>query len=313
MSEILSIDPEIQLPEKITKKLLAAKQPTWCPGCGDHSILAAYFKLLEKLQLPREKIVTLSGIGCSSRFPYFVNTHGVHFLHGRILPFATGLSLSRPDLHLFVFSGDGDCFSIGGNHLDHTARKNPNMTYLIMDNTVYGMTKKQTSPTSPKGFVSKTDPLGSIDEPINPMKRLISSGATFVARTSASNIAHVMQMLERAQAHKGFSVIECLSECTQFNKGSFEGLNPRKGGEFRIIEEKRFDGTPEDEARHDVTDEVAAYRLADEPWPGSFGVFIQKDRPTRSEASAAINERVRNRNPGKTDRDHLVDAFERFS
>ena len=147
-------------------------------------------------------------IGCSSRFPYFVNAYGVHFLHGRAAPFATGVSLMRPDLHIFVFGGDGDAFSIGGNHLDHVARKNVKMTYVIMDNFVYGLTKKQTSPTSPLGFKSKTDPTGAFDQPINPMKKLVANGATFVARTHSHLPNHVMEMMEKAMQHDGFSVIE---------------------------------------------------------------------------------------------------------
>jgi len=132
-------------------------------GCGDFAVLAVFYKILEKLQIPHEKIVTIAGIGCSSRFPYFVNSHGIHFIHGRALPLATGVSLSRPDVHVFAFGGDGDGFSIGGNHLEHCARKNPNITYVIMDNFVYGLTKKQTSPTSPIGYKSKTDPTGAVE------------------------------------------------------------------------------------------------------------------------------------------------------
>ena len=133
--------------EKLTKKAITADLPTWCPGCGDFAVLAAFYKVLEKRNLEHEKIVTLAGIGCSSRFPYFVNGHGAHYIHGRAVPLASGISLARPDLHVFLFGGDGDGFSIGGNHLDHGARKNINMTYFIMDNFVYGLTKKQTSPT----------------------------------------------------------------------------------------------------------------------------------------------------------------------
>jgi 2-oxoglutarate ferredoxin oxidoreductase subunit beta len=136
----------------LTKKEIAADHPTWCPGCGDFSVLALYFKLIEKRKLWHEKITTVAGIGCSSRFPYFVQAHGVHYIHGRALSFASGISLSRPDLHVFVFGGDGDAFSIGGNHFTHTARKNIKLTYVVMDNWVYGLTKKQTSPTSPLGF-----------------------------------------------------------------------------------------------------------------------------------------------------------------
>jgi len=269
--------------EKLTKKDLTADHPTWCPGCGDFAVLAAFYKVLEKLQIPHEKIVTIAGIGCSSRFPYFVNSHGLHYIHGRALPLATGVSISRPDLHVFVFGGDGDGFSIGGNHVDHAARKNVNLTYIIMDNFVYGLTKKQTSPTSPIGFKSKTDPGGSKDRPINPMKKLIAGGATFVARTHAAQVKHMMEMFERAIMHPGFSVVETLSECVVFYKGSFDDGNPRKGGVFEEIDEKKWDGTPEDEKRHDVTDESSAYAIADLQYPGKFGVFYEKDDvPTKN-------------------------------
>lgn len=268
--------------EKLTKKALTADHPTWCPGCGDFAVLASFYKVLERLQIPHEKIVTIAGIGCSSRFPYFVNSHGVHFIHGRALPFATGVSLSRPDLHVFVFGGDGDGFSIGGNHLNHAARKNVKLTYVIMDNFVYGLTKKQTSPTSPQGYRSKTDPAGAIDQPVNPMKQLIGAGATFIARTHAMQVNHMCEMFERAIRHDGFSVIECLSECVMFYPGAFDSSVPRKGGTFEIIDERKWDGTPEDESRHDVTDDVAAWRLAGEPFPGKFGVFYEVDRPTKN-------------------------------
>jgi len=270
-------------PKKLTKKDLTADHPTWCPGCGDFAVRAAFFKVLEKLQYPHEKICTIAGIGCSSRFPYFVNGHGVHFIHGRALPLATGVSLSRPDLHVFAFGGDGDGYSIGGNHLDHAARKNVNLTYVVMDNFVYGLTKMQTSPTSPKGFKSKTDPTGSIDQPINPMKKLVYGGASFVARTHATQVKHMMQVFERAILHPGFSVVEVLSECVVFYPGIFDDGNPRKGGEFEIIEEKVGDGSSEDDARHDVTDGNAAYELASLQYPGKFGVFYQDRRPTKNE------------------------------
>ena len=274
----------------LTKKELSADTPTWCPGCGDFSVLALYFKLIEKRKLWHEKITTIAGIGCSSRFPYFVQAHGVHYIHGRALSFASGVSLSRPDLHVFVFGGDGDAFSIGGNHLLHTARKNIRMTYVIMDNWVYGLTKKQTSPTSPLGFKSKTDLWGAVDQPINPMKLLISSGASFVARTTHTNPAHVLQMMEAAMDHDGFSVIECLSECVEFYEGAFDAANPRKGGQFALV--------PPD---HDVTDEHAAYKLADVPFPGYFGVFYNVNRPTKNanerKIVAEAQERVKGLEP----------------
>ena len=236
------VAPETTPRPRYTKKEISGDQPTWCPGCGDYSLLSVYLKLMEKRQVPREKIVTVSGIGCSSRFPYFVNAHGAHFLHGRAIPFAAGISLARPDLHVFAFSGDGDALSIGGNHLDHAARKNIKMTLVVMDNSVYGLTKHQTSPTSPVGFRSKTDPAGAVDRPVNPLKKLIAAGATFLARTNASMPAHVMEMMEAAMNHDGFSVIHCLSECAQFYPGAFDQTNPRRGGDFKPV--------PSD---HDVT------------------------------------------------------------
>lgn len=272
---------------------LRSDRPTWCPGCGDYTVLDAYFRLCERLQIPREKIVTVSGIGCSSRFPYFVQAHGVHFIHGRAVAFASGLSLSRPDLHVVVFSGDGDAYSIGGNHLEHTARKNIHMTLVVMDNMVYGLTKKQTSPTSPMGFKSKTDPTGSIDIPTNPMQKLLAAGATFVARTSHSNPQHLLQIMERAMDHRGFSVIECLSECVEFHPGAFDAANSRKGGQFTIIEEKKNDGTPEDEKRHDPSDGAAAYKLATLPFPGVFGVFYDVKQPAKNDREQQLIDTAR--------------------
>ncbi|HEX4084660.1 MAG TPA: thiamine pyrophosphate-dependent enzyme [Chthoniobacteraceae bacterium] len=297
---------------KVTKKDLTADHPTWCPGCGDFAVLAAYYKMIERIQLPHENIVTLAGIGCSSRFPYFVNTHGGHFIHGRAVPLASGVSLSRPDLHVFLFGGDGDAFSIGGNHLEHGARKNINLTYVIMDNFVYGLTKKQTSPTSPLGFKSKTDPTGAIDQPVNPVKKLLAAGATFIARTHSTQINHMIQMMERALNHNGFSVVECLSECVEFYPGAFDAGNPRKGGEFRLIEEKKWDGTPEDEQRHDVTDEIAAYKLASLPFPGAFGVFYESDRPSKNALEKKWSEASRAKlgNPG--DLELLQSTFDRM-
>jgi len=285
----------------LTKKELAADHPTWCPGCGDFSVLALYFKLIEKRKLWHEKITTIAGIGCSSRFPYFVQAHGVHYIHGRALAFASGVSLSRPDLHVFVFGGDGDAFSIGGNHLLHTARKNIRMTYVIMDNWVYGLTKKQTSPTSPVGFKSKTDQWGAVDQPINPMKLLISSGASFVARTTHTNPNHVMQMMEASMDHDGFSVIECLSECVEFYEGAFDAANPRKGGQFNLVP-----------ADHDVTDEHAAYKLADAGFPGYFGVFYNVNRPTKNANEQKIVADARERVKGLEPWQILRKNFERL-
>ena len=297
----------------LTRKILAADHPTWCPGCGDFAVLASFYRVLEKLQYPHEKIVTFAGIGCSSRFPYFVNTHGGHFIHGRALPFAAGISLGSDDLHVFVFGGDGDGFSIGGNHLVHTARKNVAITYVIMDNSVYGLTKKQTSPTSPIGFKSKTDPTGAIDQPINPMRTLLNSGASFVARSHATQVNHMTEMMLRAAQHPGFSVVEILSECVEFFEGAFDAAVPRKGGAWTLIEEKRHDGSPEDAARHDVTDEIAAFKLASLAWPGAFGVFYEnKTRKTKNALEAELIVKAKERSKNATDLQSLQATFARM-
>lgn len=285
----------------LTKKELAADHPTWCPGCGDFSVLALYFKLIEKAKLHHEKIVSVSGIGCSSRFPYFVQAHGAHFIHGRALPFAGGVSLARPDLHVFAFSGDGDAFSIGGNHFSHTARRNINMTLVVMDNWVYGLTKKQTSPTSPLGFKSKTDTWGAFDHPINPLKQAIAAGATFVARTTHTNPNHVLQMMEAALQHDGFSFIECLSECVEFYEGAFDASNPRKGGVFNLVP-----------ADHDVTNEIAAYKLADAPFPGHFGIYYKVGRPTKNAKEAEVSRTLREKLKGLQDWEILQKTFDRL-
>jgi 2-oxoglutarate ferredoxin oxidoreductase subunit beta len=270
----------------LTKKELAADHPTWCPGCGDFSVLALYFKLLEKRKLQQDNFTTIAGIGCSSRFPYFVQAHGVHYIHGRALALASGVSLSRPDQHVFVFGGDGDAFSIGGNHFNHTARKNIRMTYVVMDNWVYGLTKKQTSPTSPLGFKSKTDQWGAVDHPINPMKQAISAGATFVARTTHTNPNHVLQMMEAAMDH---------------DEGAFDASNPRKGGVFNLVP-----------PAHDVTDEQAAYKLAGEPFPGSFGIFYKATRATKNAKEAGINQAAREKVKGLKDWQILQKTFDRL-
>jgi 2-oxoglutarate ferredoxin oxidoreductase subunit beta len=285
----------------LTKKEIAADHPTWCPGCGDFSVLALYFKLIEKRKLWQERITTISGIGCSSRFPYFVQAYGAHYIHGRSLPFASGVSLSRPDLHVFVFGGDGDLFSIGGNHFTHTARKNIKLTCVAMDNQVYGLTKKQTSPTSPLGFKSKTDVGGALDYPINPVKQAIAAGASFIARTTASNPNHLLQVMDAAMDHDGFSFIQCLSECVEFYEGAFDAANPRKGGQFSVVP-----------ADHDVTDENAAYKLASEAFPGYFGVFYKVNKPTKNAKEAALNAGVRDKLQGLKDFQILQKTFERM-
>jgi 2-oxoglutarate/2-oxoacid ferredoxin oxidoreductase subunit beta len=285
----------------LTKKEIAADHPTWCPGCGDFSVLALYYKLIEKRKIWHEKVTTVAGIGCSSRFPYFVQAHGAHFIHGRALPFASGVSLSRPDLHVFAFSGDGDAFSIGGNHFSHTARKNVKMTLVVMDNWVYGLTKKQTSPTSPLGFKSKTDTWGAIDQPINPIRQALAAGATFVARTTHTNPNHLLAMMEAALDHDGFSFIQCLSECVEFYEGAFDASNPRKGGKFNEV--------PKD---HDSSDDLAAYKLAGEAFPGYFGIFYKNSRPSKNALEAKVNADSRAKFAGMADWQILQKTFDKM-
>ena len=286
----------------LTREQLKADRPTWCPGCGDFAVLAMYQKFLVDKNYPQEKIATLSGIGCSSRFPYFINTHSVHFIHGRIIAFATGLSLTRPDLFPFVIIGDGDAFSIGGNHLNHAARKNVNLNVIILNNQVYGLTKKQTSPTSPVGFRSKTDPWGSHVMPVNPARQIIGSGATFFARTSASNPKHMLAMMERMAAHEGFSALEVLSECPQFHKGAFDGASGGKGGAFVEVPES-----------HDVTSESAAFALAERPFPGDFGVFYEVRRPTLNEMEQEITLKLVGSTGPRTVVERLQASFNRLT
>ena len=302
--ETASDTPTLETPssQSMTRDTLKADRPTWCPGCGDFSVLAMYQKFLVDRSYPQEKLVTLSGIGCSSRFPYFINTHSVHFIHGRIIPFATGLSLTRPELFPFVIIGDGDAFSIGGNHLNHAARKNVNLNVIILNNQVYGLTKKQTSPTSPVGFRSKTDPWGSRMNPVNPARQVIGAGATFFARASAANPKHLLQMYERMAAHNGFSVLEVLSECVQFYKGAFDGASGGKGGGFVEIGED-----------HDVKNEGAAFALAERPFPGAFGVFYEVDHPTLNEMEQENIQAVPPADRGLTAVEKLRVSFDRLT
>lgn len=192
----------------------------WCPGCGDYSILAQMKKVLPELGVPREKIVFISGIGCSSRFPYYVNTYGMHSIHGRAPTFATGLKTTRPDLMVWVITGDGDALSIGGNHFIHCLRRNLDINIVLFNNRIYGLTKGQYSPTSVEGQITKSTPMGSIDHPLNPLSVAIASEATFVARSVDAHVKHLGEMLTRAAAHKGTSLVEVYQNCNVFNDGA---------------------------------------------------------------------------------------------
>ena len=196
----------------------------WCPGCGDYAVLAAVQGFMPELGIPREDIVFVSGIGCSSRFPYYMNTYGMHSIHGRAPAIATGLSTSRPDLTVFVVTGDGDALSIGGNHLIHALRRNVNLTILLFNNRIYGLTKGQYSPTSEQGKITKSTPMGSLDNPFNPVSLALGAEATFVARTLDSDRKHLTQVLRAATEHTGTSLVEIYQNCNIFNDGAFDLL-----------------------------------------------------------------------------------------
>jgi 2-oxoglutarate ferredoxin oxidoreductase subunit beta len=196
----------------------------WCPGCGDYAILAAVQGFMPELNIPRENIVFISGIGCSSRFPYYMNTYGMHSIHGRAPAIATGLSTSRPDLKVFVVTGDGDALSIGGNHLIHALRRNVNLTILLFNNRIYGLTKGQYSPTSEQGKITKSTPMGSLDNPFNPVSLALGAEATFVGRTLDSDRKHLTTVLRAATEHHGTSLVEIYQNCNIFNDGAFDLL-----------------------------------------------------------------------------------------
>ena len=208
-----------------TKKDWSTDQEVrWCPGCGDYSILTAVQMLLPELGVARENTVFVSGIGCSSRFPYYMNTYGVHSIHGRAPALATGIAVARPDLDVWVITGDGDGLSIGGNHLIHTLRRNVNLTILLFNNQIYGLTKGQYSPTSEVGKVTKSTPFGSVDTPFNPISLALGAEATFVARTHDLDRKHMMETIRRAHAHRGAAFVEIYQNCNVFNDGAFDGI-----------------------------------------------------------------------------------------
>ena len=215
-------------PKKLTKKDYQSDQEVrWCPGCGDYAILSCVQMAFAKMGLPREKIVFVSGIGCSSRFPYYMNTYGFHTIHGRAMPIATGVKLANPDLQVWVVTGDGDSLSIGGNHLIHALRRNVDLKILLFDNRIYGLTKGQTSPTSEAGKVTKSTPFGSLERPVLPVSVALSAEATFVARSADVNLPHLQEILCRAAAHKGSAFIQILQNCVIFNDGAFRKVTDR--------------------------------------------------------------------------------------
>lgn len=226
----------IELPVLKPSDFASDQDVRWCPGCGDYSILAQMKKVLPTLGVPREKMVFISGIGCSSRFPYYVNTYGLHSIHGRAPAIATGLKCARPDLMVWVVTGDGDGLSIGGNHLMHCIRRNLDINIVMFNNRIYGLTKGQYSPTSPLGKVTKSTPMGAIDNPLHPLSIAIGCEATFVARSIDTNIKHLEMTLKRAAEHRGTSFVEVYQNCNVFNDGAFEYATDKASKSDTVIE-----------------------------------------------------------------------------
>lgn len=223
------------LPVMTAKDFASDQEIRWCPRCGDYSILAQMKKVLPTLGIPKEKFCFVSGIGCSSRFPYYMNTYGFHTIHGRAPAVATAVKLAQPDLQVWVITGDGDALSIGGNHLMHVIRRNVDLNIILFNNQIYGLTKGQYSPTSPVGKKTKSTPLGSIDNPLSPISFAMGCEATFVARSVDVDIKHLAMVLERAAHHKGTSFVEVYQDCNIFNSGAFEYASDKKQKADNII------------------------------------------------------------------------------
>jgi 2-oxoglutarate ferredoxin oxidoreductase subunit beta len=222
-------------PVTTAKDWASDQEVRWCPGCGDYSILTAVRMLMPELGVAPENTVFVSGIGCSSRFPYYLNTYGVHSIHGRAPAVATGLAMARPDLDVWVITGDGDGLSIGGNHLIHALRRNVNLTILLFNNQIYGLTKGQYSPTSEVGKITKSTPFGSIDPPFNPLSVVIGAEATFVARTHDMDRQHMIEVFRRAHDHRGASFVEIYQNCNVFNDGAFEAITSKQTRDGMLI------------------------------------------------------------------------------
>jgi 2-oxoglutarate/2-oxoacid ferredoxin oxidoreductase subunit beta len=226
---------EIDVPITTKKDWSSDQEVRWCPGCGDYSILSAVQLLMPDLGVRRENTVFVSGIGCAARFPYYMNTYGMHSIHGRAPAIATGLAMARPDLDVWVIGGDGDMLSIGGNHLIHALRRNVNITILMFNNQIYGLTKGQYSPTSETGKVTKSTPFGSLDQPFNPLSVALGAEASFVARTHDMDRQHMMETFRRAHAHRGSAFVEIYQNCNVFNDGAFETITSKQNRAGMLI------------------------------------------------------------------------------
>jgi 2-oxoglutarate/2-oxoacid ferredoxin oxidoreductase subunit beta len=310
----MSMAEENGAPVKLARKDFQSDQEVrWCPGCGDYGILTAIQLLMPELNVKPEEMVFVSGIGCAARLPYYMNTYGVHGIHGRAPALATGVALARPDLHVWVIGGDGDMLSIGGNHLIHALRRNVNLNILLFNNQIYGLTKGQYSPTSEVGKVTKSTPFGSLDSPFNPISVAIGAEASFVARTHDMDRKHMQEMFRRAHEHKGASFVEVYQNCNVFNDGAFDtilnkdarpdmlinlvhgqpirfgteqqfGVVVNEYGEAKIVNVDDFGADRllvHDEHRVDPSLAFALSRLADHPdTPTPVGVFRAVERPS---------------------------------
>ena len=306
------------------KDFVSDQEVRWCPGCGDYAILAQMQRVLPELGIPKEKIVFVSGIGCSSRFPYYMNTYGIHSIHGRAPTLATGLKVANPDLHVWVITGDGDSLSIGGNHLLHLLRRNVDLNIILFNNRIYGLTKGQYSPTSLPGHKTKSSPMGSIEQSFNPTSVAIGAEATFVARTSDRNTKHLAEILRRASEHRGTSFVEVYQNCNIFNDGAWKHVTDAEtkddhtlilvDGEPMIFGKDKDKGlrlnglVPEivtlgngisesDLLIHDETYESPALgyllsRLEYPEYPLPFGIFRRVERPTYEQQLIAQGEQA---------------------
>ncbi|MCX4846021.1 2-oxoacid:ferredoxin oxidoreductase subunit beta [Streptomyces sp. NBC_00893] len=233
-NQLLHLVPKAEAKQSM-KDFKSDQEVRWCPGCGDYAVLAAVQGFMPELGLAKENIVFVSGIGCSSRFPYYMNTYGMHSIHGRAPAIATGLASSRRDLSVWVVTGDGDALSIGGNHLIHALRRNVNLKILLFNNRIYGLTKGQYSPTSEVGKITKSTPMGSLDAPFNPVSLAIGAEASFVARTIDSDRKHLTSVLRAAADHPGTALVEIYQNCNIFNDGAFEALKDKERAQDAVI------------------------------------------------------------------------------
>jgi 2-oxoglutarate/2-oxoacid ferredoxin oxidoreductase subunit beta len=318
--------------KQTAKDFTSDQEVRWCPGCGDYAVLAAVRQFMPTLGIKRENTVFISGIGCSSRFPYYMDTYGMHSIHGRAPAIATGLAVTRPDLSVWVVTGDGDALSIGGNHLIHALRRNVNLKILLFNNRIYGLTKGQYSPTSEVGKITKSTPMGSLDHPFNPVSVALGAEASFVGRAIDSDRAGLTAVLGAAAAHRGTALVEIFQDCPIFNDGSFDVL--RKGddaaerlipvvhgepirfgpkgddglGTFAVVQDGfglRVAKTDEVDAGqivvHDQTDHNLAFalsRLSDQDLTHTVtGVFRQAPRPTYDDAARAQVEQAKRDKP----------------